>query len=273
MPLFAAVPWGGPVLDIHLHPRAGSPEMDHLQGAGVDRAVLLPGASLDMRDRAKSIAASDPAHFVRFTRADVAAPDAIAKLRSDLETGAIGIGEIKYAVQVDGPEMRPVYDLAAEFKVPVLLHFEEGNFNSGIRRLPALLKAFPKTTFIGHGQSWWAHVSSDPGDEKGYPAGAVKPIGLTDRLLADYANIHGDLSANSGRNGLERDPDFTAAFLVRHRGKLMFGSDCPCTDGHGAGTKSGKCIARETLSILKRSTTPQLFRQITWDNGVKLLRL
>jgi len=165
-----------------------------------------------------------------------------------------------------------VYEVASEFRVPVLLHFEEGNFNSGIRRMPALLKAFPKTIFIGHGQTWWANISSEPGNEKGYPTGPVKPAGLTDRLLADFENMYGDLSANSGRNGLARDPEFAAGFLVRHRNKLMFGSDCPCTDGRGAG-RNNTCIARETLAVLKKSATPELFRQIVWENGVRLLKL
>lgn len=180
---------------------------------------------------------------------------------------------MKLPVDVDGPEMRRVYSVAAEFGVPVLLHFEEGNFNTGIRRMPALLQAFPKTVFIGHGQTWWANVSSEPGDEKGYPPGPVKSPGLTDRLLADYPNMFGDLSANSGRNAMARDPEFTPKFLARHKAKLMFGSDCPCKDGRGTGTNNSKCIARETLAILKRSASVDLFRQIAWDNAVRLLKL
>jgi uncharacterized protein len=271
--LHAAAEWGSPVLDIHLHPRKEAPAIAHLEGAGVDRAVLLPGGI----EGAKEIVASDPKHFVRFARADVKAPDAAKKIKADLDSGAIGLGELKYAVQVDGPEMRPLYQLAAEYKVPVLLHLEEGNFNSGIHRMPALLTAYPNTIFIGHGQSFWANISSEPGDEKSYPSGPIKPNGLTDRILADYPNMYGDLSANSGRNGLARDPAFTAAFLIRHRNKLMFGSDCPCLDGHGAGQSHSavpnKCIARETLAILKQSASPELFRQIVWENGNRLLKL
>ena len=43
-----------------------------------------------------------------------------------------------------------------------------------------------------------------------YPTGKVKPGGLTDRMLSDYPNLYGDLSANSGRNAVARDPEFTA---------------------------------------------------------------
>jgi predicted TIM-barrel fold metal-dependent hydrolase len=271
-------PWGSPVLDIHLHPRRDSAkEIDHLEGCGGTKAVLLPGASAE--DRAKTVVAQYPNRFVRFTNADVRTPEAKEHIGAGLKGGALGVGELKYPVEVDGPEMRRVYEVAAEFHMPVLIHFEEGNFNSGFSRLPALLKAYPKTIFIGHAQSWWAHISAEVDDKVGYPAGRVKQGGLTDRLLADYPNIYGDLSANSGRNGLARDPDFAAAFLVRHRNKLLFGSDCPCRDGHGAGQPSkapalkDKCVARETLTLLRGMTSPELFHKIVWDNGVKLLNL
>jgi predicted TIM-barrel fold metal-dependent hydrolase len=172
--------------------------------------------------------------------------------------------------------MRRVYDLAAEMRVPVLMHYQEGNFNSGIARLPALLKAYPKTTFIAHANSWWAHISAHVDDKVGYPTDPIQPGGLTDKVLADYPNIYGDLSANSGRNALARDPVFAAAFLERHKAKLIFGSDCPCRDGKGdgqVGTMKGKCIARETLGMMARMTSPAVFRQIAWENGTKLLRL
>ena len=204
-------------------------------------------------------------------------PETIERLRAAVKGGAIGFGELKHPVAVDGPEMRKVYELAAELHVPVLFHLEEGNFNSGFERLPALLKAYPRTTFIGHGQSWWAHISAEVGDAAGYPSGRIKPGGLTDRLLAEAPNMYGDLSANSGRNALTRDPDFAAGFLVRHQHKLMFGSDCPCRDGRGAEQSNrllqGKCIARETLAALQKLASPELFRRITWENGVKLLKI
>jgi predicted TIM-barrel fold metal-dependent hydrolase len=270
-------PWGSPVLDIHLHPRRdGSQEIDHLEGSGVRKAVLLPGAGSG--ERALAVMAKYPDRFVRFTNADVRTPGSVGLIRAGLKGGATGIGELKYPVQVDGPEMRRVYDIAAEFRVPVLIHFEEGGFNSGFNRLQQLLKNYPKTIFIGHAQSWWAHISADVDDKIGYPVGPVKSAGLTDKVLADYPNIYGDLSANSGRNALARDPEFAAAFLARHRSKLMFGSDCPCRDGRGAGQPShspalkDKCIARETLTLLQQLTSPELFRTITWENGAKLLR-
>ena len=271
----ASQPWGCPVLDIHLHPRRGSDrEMDHLTGAGITRAVLLPGAGTE--ERAKGLVDSDGGHFARFTNADVRQDAAVGQMRNALQHGAIGMGELKYPVEIDGPEMRRVYELAAELQVPVLMHYQEGAFNSGIRRLPTMLKAYPKTVFIAHANSWWANISAEVNDRVDYPTGPIKPGGLTDKLLSDYPNIYGDLSADSGRNALARDPEYAAAFLERHRAKLMFGSDCPCKDGHGAGQVGpvgNKCMARETLTMMKKYVSPAIFRQIAWENGNRLLRL
>ena len=112
-----------------------------------------------------------------------------------------------------------------------------------------------------------------------YPEGKVKPGGLSDKLLADFGNLYADMSANSGNNAINRDREFYAGFVKRHQNKLMFGCDCSCSDGRGKGQGSkqpriaGKCVARETLSALKEVASPAIFRKVTWENGVKLLKI
>src|SRR5258705_6304254 len=119
--------WGVPVLDIHLHPRRnGDSELAHLQGSVVTKAVLLTG--LPLESRAKDLVAKYPDSFVRFTGTDVRAPNAVDLLRDSLKGGAIGLGELKSPVSVDGPEMRRIYELAADFNLPLLMHFQEGSF-------------------------------------------------------------------------------------------------------------------------------------------------
>jgi hypothetical protein len=81
----------------------------------------------------------------------------------------------------------------------------------------------------------------------------------------------------------QRDTAFARDFIVRHRSKLIFGSDCACADGKGAGISqgnnpeaarlAGKCVARETLALLKGLTSPEIFRQITWENGTSLFNI
>jgi len=36
---------------------------------------------------------------------------------------------------------------------------------------------------------------------------------------------------------------------------------------------AGKCVARETLTVLKRLAAPDVFGKITHDNATRLLRL
>ena len=210
-------------------------------------------------------------------------PDAIDYLRKAAQGGAIGFGEIKSQVAAAGPEMQRLYALAAELNLPITIHFQEvnqpnspGTFNTGLKQFDAMLKKFPKTTFIGHADAFWANVSADYAEDTSYPKGPIKPGGVTDKFLGDYPNLYADMSANSGNNFLNRDPEFAAAFLVRHQNKLMFGSDCSCADGRGTsgrGASAGRCIARATLTMLKKLAPPDVFRKIVWENGTRLLKL
>jgi len=276
--------WPAPVIDVHFHPRPSpAGNVRHLDGCGVQKAVLL--TRLEREADAIATVQAHPQRFVRFTAMDAAKLNETA-LRASMRGGAIGLGEFKSHVACDGVEMQRVYAMGADLGLPVLLHFGEheqfageGTFNTGIERFPAMLKAFPKTLFIGHADTFWAHISADGTKGTAYPTGPVKRGGLTDKMLADYPNLVADLSANSCRNALARDLDFSRDFLRRHQDKLMFGSDCSCLDGRGEGQRStqplikGRCVARETLTALTQLTAPAVFRKLAWDNAHRLLKL
>jgi uncharacterized protein len=267
--------WGGQVLDIHHHLRQTiESNLSHMDGCGVTKAVLL--ANVSAGDRARDAVAKYPPRFVTFASVDVTVPDAIALLTEAVKRGARGFGEIKSQVEAAGPEMQRLYAAAADLDVPITIHFQEvtqpgsqGTFNTGLKKFDAMLKKFPRTRFIGHADAFWANVSADYAEDTSYPKGPIKPGGVTDRFLGDYANLFADMSANSGNNFLNRDPEFAAAFLVRHQDKLMFGSDCSCPDGRG----TVRCIARETLSALKKLAPPPIFQKITWANGHRLIKM
>ena len=281
--------WGGPVLDTHLHLRANADAcFTHMQGCGVTHAVLLTRAP--DQDRAKAEMERRPGHFARSVATDPSQADADKLLRDAIKGGAVSIGELKFHLALDSPEMRRVYDIAAELQVPVMMHIQtfphfdgELPYNTGYPQFDKMLRAYPRTNFIGHGDLFWANISADVPTDRGYPAGPIKKGGLTDRWLSDFPNLYADMSANSGNNALSRDPEFSPGFITRHKSKLIFGSDCSCTDGHGAGISqgnnpeasrlAGKCVARETLTVLKRFASPAIFRAITFDNGVKLFKI
>jgi predicted TIM-barrel fold metal-dependent hydrolase len=282
-------PWGGPVLDTHLHLRANAGAcFTHMQGCGVTNAVLLTPAA--DQDRAKAEMERRPGHFVHSVRTDPSQADADKVLRDAIKHGAVSIGEMKFHVALDSPEMRRVYDVAADLQVPVMMHIQtfphfagELPYNTGYPQFDKIIRAYPRTNFIGHGDLFWAHISADVPADRGYPAGSIKKGGLTDRWLADFPNLYADMSANSGNNALSRDTEFSPGFITRHKSKLIFGSDCSCTDGHGAGISqnnnpeasrlAGKCVARETLGLLQHLASPEIFHRITWENGVKLFKI
>lgn len=275
-------PWTEPLFDLHQHTdyyhRPDAQLLAHSRNLGVVKTLLLPGAGWMIQgapcggnDRCRRTESNAPGHFVRFTTADPVEPDAIRDMEADLRSGAIGIGEQKFEVPVDSPQMRRVFDLARDHRVPVLVHFEHAKYNTGIAVLESVLRAYPDVTFIGHAQTWWSNISAADEQTDLYPIGRVKPGGLTDRLLRDYPNLYGDLSAGSGLNAMRRDPEFAAGFVARHRKKLIWGSDCPCHDGAGGGWKQRACIGRQCLDELgKLCASPLHFRDLVWNNAVRV---
>lgn len=285
----ATLMWGSPVLDTHLHLRKDAESCyTHMQGCGVTNAVLLTPATNE--DKAQEEMGRRPNTFARSVTTDPSQADADEVLRKAIRGGAVSIGELKFHLALDSPEMRRVYDIAAEMQVPVMMHIQtfphfagELPYNTGYEHFDKILSAYPKTNFLGHGDLFWANISADVPTDRGYPAGPIQRGGLTDKWLSDFPNLYADMSANSGNNALSRDVEFSRGFIQRHQDKLVFGSDCSCTDGKGAGVSqnnnpeaarlAGKCVARETLGLCKGITSPEVFRKIVWNNGVRLFRL
>jgi predicted TIM-barrel fold metal-dependent hydrolase len=258
-----------------------------MDGCGVSHAVIL--ARDPTPEQVKAI--GDHADRLRWAvSSDIAAAGAEDRLTAAVRHGAVAFGEMKFHLASDAPEFQRAYALAADLNVPLLVHFQEvphfdgeGVFATGFKTFQSMLEKYARTRFIGHADAFWANVDARYSNEAAYPTGPITRGGITDKLLGDYANLFGDLSANSGNNALSRDADFTRDFLERHQDKLIFGSDCSCLDGHGAGIAqannpaasrlAGKCVARETLSLLQRFTSPAIFKKLTWENSSRLFRL
>ena len=195
---------------------------------------------------------------------------ATAEIAGYLYHGALIIGEQKFGVECDSPAMHAVYRLAEERRVPVLMHWQFRRYNFGFERFHRVLAKYPNVNFIGHAQTWWANIDRKHGDQSIlYPKGPVTPGGLTDRYLADYPNMYGDLSAGSGLNALTRDEPFTRDFLVRYRDRLLFGSDCDDVAGRGSGCQGSQTI----VAIRRLAANRVLERKLLYDNAKRLFRL
>jgi uncharacterized protein len=151
-----------------------------------------------------------------------------------------------------------------------LLHFQHETYNLHFERFHKILEKFPKVNFIGHAQTWWANIDKNHIDQSVlYPKTKVTPGGITDRWLAEYPNLYGDLSAGSGLNALTRDEDFTRGFFERHQNNLLYGSDCNDTIGRGPG-----CQGAQTIAAIRRlSSSKVIERKLLYENAKKMFRI
>ena len=178
--------------------------------------------------------------------------------------------EQKFPVDCDSSGIEEVAAIAQEFHVPVLMHFQHNRYNTHIERFHKILEKFPKVNFIGHAQTWWSNIDKNSDQKTMYPTGKITPGGgITDRLLTDYPNMYGDLSAGSGLNALNRDPDFTRDFLERHQDKLLYGSDCNDLLGRGP-----SCSGAQTIATVRRlAGSKKVERKLLCENAKKMFRL
>jgi predicted TIM-barrel fold metal-dependent hydrolase len=269
-----------PVIDIHQHTcyagRMDEELIAHQAAMGVTRTVLLPAGSLTSLDvgaggnrSVMDLAKAYPDKFSFFANEVPTLEGARAELEKYLQAGAIGIGEQKFWVECDSPAIHLLAEIAEEYSVPVLLHFQHGVYNLSIERFHNVLSKHPKVAFIGHAQTWWGNIDLRHEQRVLYPRGAVTAGGLTDRLLADYPNMYGDLSAGSGLNALLRDENHARGFLERHQDKLLYGSDCDDRQGTGAACSGSKCLA----AVRRLTPRAETARKILYENAARLLKI
>jgi predicted TIM-barrel fold metal-dependent hydrolase len=261
--------------------------MAHQRAMGVTTSILLPAGSPLKKPsthggRSNGLAAKCTGNAVceQIAKANVGSyffaanevtdeDSAAGEIEAWLKRGAVMIGEQKFMVECDSPLSQRLYSMAADYSVPILLHFQHGSYNLGYERFHAMLRKYPKTNFIGHAQTMWGNIDAKHVAETLYPKGPVTAGGLTDRYLSDYANFYADMSAGSGLNALLRDEDHSRAFLLRQQSKILYGSDCADHFGRGPG-----CQGAQTLAAIRRlcpDATAQ--RAILFGNAKRVLRL
>ena len=293
------------IIDIHQHcnyggkrdaqyQQIGSARTDeelvaHQRAMKVSKTVMLPAGSPVIRPSThtgfsnglegtcagdESCMALAGAHPGKFYFGSNEVPDleeAPATIEKYLKKGAVCIGEQKFGVECDSPQMEALYRLAAEYQAPILMHWQYGTYNYGFDRFYKMLERHPRTNFVGHAQTLWAHIDKDCKDDPKnlYPRGKITPGGWTDRYLSDYPNFFADLSADSGHNALTRDTDFIRPFLVRHQDKLIFGSDCSDKSGHDM-TCTGWMTIR---SVRELAASNKIERKLLCENARRVYRL
>ena len=182
-----AQPAADAIIDIHQHlnysGRSDEALLAHQRAMGATTTILLPaGRPVTRASTHGGVANGLQAEALgnepclRFAAAHAAAyrhganevpdvEDASEEIRRYLERGAILIAELKFGVACDAPEMQRIYQLAQAHAVPVLMHWQFQRYNFGFERFHTMLEKYPRVSFIGHAQTWWAHVDRNYRDD------------------------------------------------------------------------------------------------------------
>ncbi|QDT89958.1 amidohydrolase family protein [Gimesia algae] len=272
-------------LDCHLHinhkDRSIEDTIKHMDATGTAKAFILPletgeGGVLLRTETVLHAFHKYPDRLIPFCQTDIRQAEVIERIRAYHLLGCRGIGEQKEHLPLNDRRVEAVIAECDELNWPITVHFQDdkNGFNQGIEKhLETYLKKYQRVRIIGHAQSFWSHISADvPSPDKTlYPRGPVKPGGLLDHLLGEYPNLYADMSAGSGFTALSRDEDFTAGFLERHPKQLLFGSDCPCSDGRG-GNFNGVCYSTRLQQFLLRMVKDEATLQdIFYHNAERAL--
>lgn len=282
-----------PIIDIHQHMfymgRTDAQLIAHQKTMGVSQTIMLPAGSVQysmsthfgfsngleaqagINQACYAFSREHPNIFFFAANEVPDLPTATTEVEKYLKLGGKMIAEVKFGLACDSPGLQKFYQLAADYDVPILMHWQFEVYNFGLPRFYKMLERYPKTKFIGHAQTWWANIDKNQEDHPWelYPKGPVTPVGITDRYLSDYENMYSDLSAGSCLNGITRDEDFTKDFFTRHQDKLMFGSDCSDTEGQGP-----NCEGAQIIAVVRRLTpSKNIERKLLYENAKKMFNL
>src|SRR2546426_3588423 len=154
------------IIDIHQHMNySGRPDdvlLQHQRLMGITKTILLPaGRSVNSASthdgasnglEAKCLGNEACYRFAKMHSGEFLfganeVPDlaeATQEIEKYLKLGAVVIGEQKFGVECDSPEMRRIYQLAADYRVPVLMHWQYKMYNYGFERFYRMLKKYPR---------------------------------------------------------------------------------------------------------------------------------
>ena len=272
-------------IDIHLHLQHEKGLMEvsstaeemlpHLEELGIKHGVLM-SISNDWNEHNMKTVAKYPDKFSWMCHVNEG-EDIETQLLRYKENGAVGIGEITHNLWIESDFIQQIFARAEKLNMPVLFHMspEEGYSygicdQPGLPMLEAALNKYPNLKFIGHSQSFWHEITGDAAtgkeDRNQWGQGPVKAGGRVPYLFANYPNLYGDLSANSGGQAIMRDEEFGLKFLHDYADRLFFATDMVNVTMK---FPLGKYLDRQHAA--GRISTED-YEKICWKNAEKLLK-
>ncbi len=220
-----------------------------MDSEGIDKAVILPlhhaETPIDHQSFGEVlyICKQFPGRFIPFCNLDPRAIDiadmkGVEKFEFWLsqykDLGCKGLGEFTSRLRWQDSCVEYLLKACENVGFPVTFHTSTEDKitygmidDMGLPGLEGALKKFPNLKFFGHSQAFWSELSGDMSkeDKNGYPKGKVTCEGALVRLVRQYSNLYLDISAGSGLNALQRDPDFTWKFIDEFQDRILFGLD------------------------------------------------
>jgi predicted TIM-barrel fold metal-dependent hydrolase len=262
--------------------------MDRL---GVDKAVILPlnnaecPAEMQSIGEVLSICAQYPGRFIPFCNVDpriARHPDQIKVddfdhlLGQYAELGCQGLGEMTARIRWTDHPMRCMLEACDKLGFVLTFHTITEEVNSygvidevGVPGLEWVLQQFPNLKLFGHSPGFWSEISGDVSTEtkNGYPKTPVAPGGTLPRLLREYPNLYGDLSAGSGLYSLTRDPEHAYGFIEEFQDRLLLGLDfCSVTNDM-------QHISWLTSSRDEGHISNEVYEKVMWRNANRVIGL
>ncbi|MCD6361497.1 MAG: amidohydrolase family protein [Armatimonadetes bacterium] len=208
-------------------------------------------------------------------------------LRHYKDLGCRGLGEVMPNLPLMDPLVQNLFYHAEQVGLPVVYDGSDqltGDFglydDPGLPQLEHTLQRFPDLIIFGHGPVFWTEIArlETPG-ERGYifrlhggqvgrqPQGPITEEGVVPKLMRLYPNLYGDLSDDSPRNALARDPEYGPKFLTEFQDRLLFGTDL--------------CSPTQPLKMIdlllewrdSGKITEEVFQKVARENAIRVFGL
>jgi len=255
---------------------------------GIEKTVLLPITTIEnvpgpqSNEEILRISNMFPGRFIPFCNIDPRA--CFNHWQAELEyvikyyrdKGCRGVGEVVANIDMLDPRMQNLFRAVESAGIPLTFHlapYEGGLYgivvDAGLKKLEESMRRFPKLKFFGHSQTFWAEMAANPSlvERCGYPKGPIQEEGAIPKLMRQYPNLYGDLSAGSGFNAIARDKEYGIHFLNEFQDRLLFGTDI-CAPG----TPTPLVFYLQQLKE-ENAISETVFNKIARENAIRLLGL
>lgn len=255
------------VIDIHNHDAENPGAIDKWGRFGIDGIVLFGDISepsaMETDKRAWEQYRKEPSRvYPSFAGFPIYEDEGLSIVQQNLENGYLNIGEVaaasthspvvsKVAWKAKHPNdgnFPKIYDLAAKYRVPILLHIDPP-FGEPIVRLEEALDQHPDTAII------FAH------------ANAYNPPENIEPLLKKHSNLYIDFSAGFTAYNSESTnklADFVP-LIERYPDRFMLSTD----SGYGLTTEEAAKALYEIIDLL----SPETALKVAYQNYERLIEL